>query len=274
MALAASLRAEYNPSGKRRSAGQHHFATRYHPQICIFREIQMPPLTLRCAIAQIIVAFAALACSPSAARAVLFADTTFNNANWSSTVLAATAGTTTAAAQQASGGNPGTFRRMTHNLPGVSEVYVFHEYLPALYSPTSSGPITRIDYSEDHIEFNPPFTNAKIGWTAALRQGSKVFVAALQETPNTSWEAGSLNNLKAADFSEFNGTAHPDFSANAPDIHLGYLRWNTHFAGPITIDQGIDNWRMSVVPEPSPVILFSVISVVATIARNKKRPRD
>lgn len=218
---------------------------------------------------RLLVAIVALALGQPTLWAVDFADTTFNNSDWSSTVLDATAGTTTSAVQQGAGGNPGAFRRMTHNLPGVSAAYVFHEYLPASYN-LAAGPITLIDYSEDHIEFNPPFGGAKIGWAAALRQGGTVYHTALNETPNTSWETGILNNLTALDFTEFNGTAHPDFSINGLPVHFGYLRWNTHFAGPITIDQGIDNWRVSAVPEPSSLLALTFLAPMLVIRRKRR----
>src|SRR5438128_9661314 len=109
-----------------------------------------------------ILLFVAASLSVSGAQAaVIFSDGTFNDADWAATVYIPTNGASQSAAQQTSGGNPGSYRRMVHNEPpapsGPTDIEVFHRYLVASYQPAVSGAIQSLSYSEDHIEYNPPF---------------------------------------------------------------------------------------------------------------------
>jgi hypothetical protein len=202
--------------------------------------------------------------------AITFNDVVFNPVDWSDTVLARDPGATETVQQDTVGGNPGAFRHMMHQLPPSTAIDVFHEFLPASYNPAATGAITRIDYSEDQIEFNPPFAGAKIRSAPALIQGGIVYIGPANDYGNTTWQTHALPNLAAIDFTEFAGSTHPNFSASGAPIHFGFFRFNAQTGSfPIVADHGIDNWSITVVPEPSTLCL--IVSSMFCLGRSHRR---
>ncbi len=221
----------------------------------------------------------ALGVSISASNAfatVIISDSTFNDSDWTATVAASTGGSSQTALQNASGGNPGAYRFMTHTLPGHSSIAVVHFFQPETYTPSTQGAITSLDYSEDRIQFNPPFNGAAIGATPLLEQGGVFFFGPDITYTSTAWTTLSLTGLTAANFSS--GSNHPDFSASGTTIMFGYLRSNTNIADQQIITQhGIDNWSFTIhnavqsVPDsggmPLPLLGLLAISIFGYLSR-------
>ena len=148
----------------------------------------------------------------SFAASITISDEDFANGSWSEIVNQLTPGESHTATQSLTGGNSDAFRSMTHDFTGSGTISVFHQYNDSAYAPGVSGAILSLDYSEDQIQFNPPFSGAQIGATPALLQDGIVYVGPSMNFGSTSWSAASLTGLTAADFTAFGGSANPDFA--------------------------------------------------------------
>ena len=197
------------------------------------------------------------------ANAVIISDTEFAPVNWNATVLNSTGGATQSVSQISTGGNSGAYREMIHTLPPLSSISVIHQFLGASYDPSSQGAIDSIDYTEDHIQFNPPFQGAAIGAVAALLQDGNWFFGPNMTFTDLSWQTVSLSGLTASNFLT-NGML-PDFSDMGGVISFGFARSNSNTGNQIeyTTTSGIDNWSFTVnsqspstVPEPAAILLF------------------
>jgi len=169
----------------------------------------------------------------------------------------------TAVLEQA-GGNPRGYLRMEHVLPGVpggSAITVFHlfdqEYDPA------NGAITHFNYSEDRIQFDPPFPSAMIGGGLFVVQNGIRYTFPL--TPGGSFASQSWERARIDDLGPESFTDGLDFSENGAPIQFGFYRSNSHgeSSEAITTTHGIDNWRVEIcrsrVPPqcvPAPVQTF------------------
>jgi hypothetical protein len=195
-----------------------------------------------------------LAVSPS--PGVVFQDSEFANANWLVTVISnpPNNGATHAEEQSVDGGNPGAYRRMTHTFPASQQsLGVMNLSTSAVYEPAVSGAILTIDYSEDCALFSAGNPTFQVYPALLIEQSGRRFrprpLASFCALP--SWtRIGKDASLAAADFEQLDGPACgateacPDFSASAPPIRLGFVR----FAGANTTPtvHGIDNWRVTI----------------------------
>ncbi|MGI9646012.1 MAG: hypothetical protein ACR2O6_11955 [Ilumatobacteraceae bacterium] len=189
------------------------------------------------------------------ARTVVLADD-FEGADlWTATVTASTNGSQ-ASAELAGGGNPGGHRRMAHVLPGTddgennpTQVTVHHIFTGGGWDPATDGPLARINYAEDQIEYEPPFEGAAIGALFLVVQDGTTYSATINENnayTNTTWQTTRVDGLTPADFSPEPG---PDFSAGGAPMTFGYLRANTSRSGGagIVTQHGIDNWAVELI---------------------------
>jgi hypothetical protein len=110
-----------------------------------------------------------------------------------------------------------------------------------------------IYYSEDRVQFDPPFEGATIGTAFLLEQKGadgewRVYTAQLPTNgafSNTEWERATrtLVALKPDDFTPAPG---PNFE-DGGKMYFGYLRSNTHTgASPMVTKHGIDNWWVAI----------------------------
>lgn len=195
-------------------------------------------LSLACALILLPVA------APTHAQIVV-SDPNFAASDWSATVyFTSGGGATHGESAPGSGGNPGAFRSMTHAIPPSSSFGVLHEFLPYTYSPSVSGPLDSLTYSEDRVEFNPPFAGAAIGANPALVQGGVAYFGPNITFSNTTWQTVRLRSLTAASFTSANAT-HPDFGSTGGPIRFGFARSNTSTATGFGTLHGIDNWSYS-----------------------------
>ena len=220
----------------------------------------------------VLVTLTVIFCWAGQAKAATISDNQFNSSDWSTLTLFANNDATHSGFQSASGGNPGAFWRMIHTLPGGHPsthtfIWIFHQYLGGFYDPSTDGAVAFLDYSEDRIQFDPPFVGAQIGAYPALVQDGVVFFGLGMTFPNTTWQTASLTDLTAADFKDFDSmTFHggdgifdnPDFSSSGGAIHFGYIRANSTIPGSasITTQHGIDNWSVAITPVPVPATVW------------------
>jgi hypothetical protein len=128
----------------------------------------------------LISAAAMIAMLSSLAAAQTVSDNTFLDANWSLTQFTAGNGGSSTAAQALAGGNPGAFRNVTDALnaaPAGLETIVLSTsiYTPFTYTPSVSGAIASINYSEDHACTAGCFGNGQ-STGPALQQGSNLYI--------------------------------------------------------------------------------------------------
>lgn len=181
----------------------------------------------------------------SFAASIIISDEDFANSSWIVIVNQLTPGESQTATQSLTGGNSDAFRSMTHGFSGSGTLSVFHQYNDSAYTPATAGAILSLDYSEDQIQFNPPFSGAQIGATPALLQDGIVYVGPGINFSSTSWAAASLAGLTAADFTAFGGSANPDFSETGSAIHFGFQRFNSTGGVVSETQHGIDNWSVT-----------------------------
>jgi hypothetical protein len=217
-----------------------------------------------------------------------FFDGVFNNSDWSLTVVTNATGTGSTAQgfQVATGGNPNEYRRVRHQLvvtgpPYNGAVFSFHLNNNALYTPSTQGAISYIDYSEDSINFVPDTIVPGNGQASGLlifqngkyyRQQNPLLI--MPYSGYSTWTANPAPGLLAADFAEVtpagvvNPGSNPDFSATGSIMQLGFHRGNSGNGGYNT-DCGIDNWSVNIVPEPATVMLLPVGGLA--LLRRKRR---
>jgi len=176
-------------------------------------------------------------------------DGTFSDSDWDMHVFYKEGnGGTTSAWQVLSGGNPGPFRmieNVVNDAPPYSGIGAFHRYIPVVYDPAVSGAITTIDYEEDAIMVEGAGDGQATG--PAVRQAGVVYYHWIGGTAYAEWTHLSVYSLTAADFRDTPYTyLHPDFSADAPPLEIGFYRANSTYSGGYTILSGIDNWSFTI----------------------------
>jgi len=196
------------------------------------------------------------------AAIIPFSDGAFNPPDWTaSKILDTTSGAsaTFSAFQATSGGTPGSYRGvdMTFNNGSIMVAHLSN----FVYTPSSQGAITTIDYSYDLLQTNPPSPGAQVAYGPLIFQNNTYYVCCL--TPGEAsassadlvtaggWKHFGRNGLTASSFSNgFGGIplfgpgpAQPDFSSTGGSIRFGYYSANSSTA---TTHSGIDNYSVNV----------------------------
>jgi hypothetical protein len=199
-----------------------------------------------------VVLLAALA-APAQAQTTAYNDATFANTDWTVTVEILNLGGTASGTQVATGGNPGTYRRIDNTMnsaigqPFSNTVYSFHARTGAVFSPASFGPITAIDYTESSMRN----AGGQQACGLALRQSGVIYYGPAFLNPATfgTWAPNSQLSLTASSFDALApGVQNPNFGVGAPPIQLGFFRGNSTSVGGGggTTTGGIDNWTVTV----------------------------
>lgn len=183
--------------------------------------------------------------------AVTFTDTNFNNADWNSTKIVDTTPGNAAsftATQSTSGGNPGSFREVTHTY-NSGNITVAHLNNAALYNPATQGPLSSVDFGYDIIRINPSLSAPLVGYAGLVFQNGSFYTTPVDSFGTATWTHFSHAALFPSNFSlaAGGGPATPDFSAGGAPIRFGYITLNGASAGSgsTTTDSGIDNWTVS-----------------------------
>jgi hypothetical protein len=183
------------------------------------------------------VAFTAVLAGPAnqACTNVVLEDPFAGETGWTKTTEAAT-GFSDSVTLEASGGNPGGYRRMTHLLAGRGSIYVYHLFGTS-YTPRTQGVIRGIHYSEDRTQFDPPFPGAAVASGFLVEQEGRRALVALPEFRDTTWQGAEID-VRPGDLPGI------DLSASGGPIHFGYYRANSDSRA--TTQHGIDNWRVAI----------------------------
>ena len=231
-------------------------------------KVSILAVTLVCAIVMVAV--------PGLLRAdVIFSDGTFSNSDWTvTTIQAGGGGMVDFAGQVASGGNPGSYRRvdLTVNSGSGTAIFAINLSTISVYNPQTQGAITAIDYSENGIAFG---TSQSAGF-CLLQNGTVFFANSLSYIPTASWTTHSASGQTQFDFSDIDGVATPNFSATGAPITFGFWRESSAGGGSgFSSSTGIDNWTVDIhsVPEPTTVSLIGIgaFGLVCAAARKVRR---
>jgi hypothetical protein len=158
-------------------------------------------------------------------------------------------------ARLATGGHPGAFRQVTHDMaPGVGTLRLLHTWLAASYDPAQRGAVHVIDFRHDCVALSAP--NGNVYSAPLVEQGGRRFVA------NSGWPCVSsawtalptIASLGPQDFRQVDGPACgpaescPDFSASAAPLRFGFAGEieQPALAGAVSAVRGIDNWQVTV----------------------------
>jgi len=216
---------------------------------------------------------------PLAALAqVTVSDTTFANADWTLNVFPGGNGGSVTATQVTAGSN--FLRSISDTVNGTPSIILgTHIYTPFTYTPSASGPIVSLNYSENAICLSGCFGQGQ-STGPAVRQGGVLYVynGFLITDPTTTFHPLSLGGLTATDFARvavtattlFDNTQHPDFSGAGGPIQFGFFRANG--SGPsvgYTLVGGIDDWQVTVnatitaVPTLNPLAMGGLVVLLA-----------
>ena len=197
----------------------------------------------------------------SKAEEVIVCDGEFLVDDWEAIVLQADGGASGSYTQELTGGDPDSFRRIVHNVPGGGNfLVVFHRFDAFIYTPSVDGPISTIDYSESRRNLSGM---GEVTSALALQQDGVVYVSFLQNlSADQNWSTGELFDITSADFGNyvFNnlvGQNSPDFSATGGEIKFGFARGNSSLSSGYIRTNGIDNWSLTIHRE-NPLVLGDV----------------
>lgn len=192
-------------------------------------------------------------------------DSTFNNANWTSTVIPNistttaqcrimnSSGVTTCLCGQNPAGNPTQSRKTCHSYswpPYPAAIWVAHLYQPSFYNPSTQGAITGLSYSYD---LSPP--TESVTYSLLVFQNFTYYqttLAPVDNPKNTNpnpplWKPVSRANLTAANFVKIYGPPStpntPDFSCRGSAIQFGYITGNSNTNSTVSL---IDNWTVNI----------------------------
>lgn len=178
----------------------------------------------------------------SCANPFVIEDDFSEDRSWDDTIVLGTNDVTATVSLEATGGNPGGYRRMVHHFPQLENevsLAVHHIYIEdGSYVPVEQGAINRLRVTEHRIKLAPT-GSSQIGTGFIVRKNDVDHIALLTDGVfgNEAW--GSITvDLVGSDF-----TPPVDFSTGA--FQFGYLRSNTS-SGPIDLVHGIDNWKVEV----------------------------
>lgn len=189
----------------------------------------------------------------SVAATVVLSDGTFTNANYTVTSENLNLGGSGSGTQTATGGNTGSYRRCTNTVNSAAgqgfsnTVYVFHKLAGATYTPSVSGTIVSIDYTQDSMRI----TGGQQAFGLALKQGGVVYYGPLFVNPTTFnvWANTLQSTLVASNFdAAAAGVQNPDFSGSGGLIEFGFVSANSTSVGGsgFTTVGGIDNWKATI----------------------------
>ena len=215
------------------------------------------------------------ALSTAHSQMVVFSDGDFNPSNWTfGTSL--TMGSGGSVNRATSGGNPGSYLRLTLSMSaGESQAGIWGLNSAAVYNPVTQGAIESVALSEDILEIG-----AAQAAGAVLMQNGLLYYRFTAIASGTSWTSLNAGPGTATDYvlypSPDNGitSLHPDFSIFGAPITFGFYR---NIGGTALSDfsttSGLDNWKttVNVVPEPSVVHLVAATAIALVASRFLKK---
>jgi RHS repeat-associated protein len=175
-------------------------------------------------------------------------DGEFDDEDWSRTSLIRSgSGTIVETSKQIlAGGNPDTYREMTHEWVGIN-VIIYHRYEGFTYDPAVEGAFDTIEYAEDE---RVPQIRGTLGGGMAIYQDGKIFRTFERGFNNFGWQTYAEDNLTEEDFKDetfwISGIPgeNPDFSESGSPMQFGF--WRSNFIPNFqVVIHAIDNWSVT-----------------------------
>jgi hypothetical protein len=223
-----------------------------------------------------------LGSAPIRAAALTISDDTFFETQWNAGLVFDTPGISFTGSQQLGGGNPGEFRQTVHSISAIrTSIFVSHVFSGAQYDPAVQGEIESIDFALDVRFIGGPVGTSLVSYQLLLEQANSLYTAAgamgMAQGPGDGlpgpWSSHSFTGLEADDFALLTGPGptHPDFSAGGMVIRFGFLTQNATSTVPIATTSGIDNWSVTILPEPRAGLLACAVLLSWSVARRWHR---
>lgn len=234
---------------------------------------------------------------PTFGATATFFDPTLNDGDWTATRIVDTTPGQTATfmgGQQLVGGNPGSYRQVTHTLDaGALQIAHLRDTgaSPFRWIPSTQGAISSLDYSFDltMTGYTDPTgtTFGGVAYHLLLFQSGNYYASTRDIISGPApgvWQSFSHAGLTASDFARLNlsgggidASSHPDFSGTGGLMAFGYQSANSHtspniFKGTVS---GIDNYLVTftVVPEPAIWQMLAVGTVAGVLLRHWRKPQ-
>ncbi len=226
----------------------------------------------------------AIALAASCAQATVYFDPNMADLDWSTIAITNAAGSASTFSYITSptGGAPGQYRQISHNLVAAGPnalIATLHMRNGTFYDPTSQGAIVSIDYAEDSINFVPfQSGDGQASGLAILQNGAfylmRTGIVTMPFATHSNWVNTSVGGLVSADFWEIDNagnlisSSNPDFSGTGSVMQLGFWRGNSS-NGDINTEAGLDNWYVDIraVPAPGALALLGLTTLAATRRR-------
>ena len=191
-----------------------------------------------------------------------WSDSTFSNANWTSTIISNlstptaqckivnSSGVTTCQCGQDSSGYPTQSRKTCHSYswpPYPAAIWVAHLYQPTFYNPATQGAITGLSYAYDLRQYTA--TGQNVTYRLLIFQNFTYYESSTTDPiAVNNWQSFLHTNLTAVNFVKISGPPstpiHPDFSCRGSVIQFGYLTGNSNTNSTVS---AIDNWRVDII---------------------------
>lgn len=194
--------------------------------------------------------------APRLGYAQVFQDGTFTSTSWSEVVLLSSPGATCTASQDTANGIPFPSRRTVHTYP-PGWINCAHASTPSIYNP-SQGAIATLTYSYDLRHYTSALGGVRYS-PLVVQDNTYYYVDPGDLITIDNWSPFS-GSLTAASFTKLDGPPSsrdtPDFSCNGSPIQFGYVtrNHNPSPSGTITTRSAIDNWKVTIKPEPCPML--------------------
>jgi len=204
-----------------------------------------------------VVAVACMVASLAWCQVATFSDTEFLDVDWQSEKIHDTslnqAGTFTAH-WQATGGNPGACRAVTHSWCGeadpINTIWVAHLKTDAVFVPLDTAIV--MDFRIDGL-FSPVVDPFAVGCGPLLYQDGSYYHV-YDAIVIDQWRTASFDGLRRENFGLTPGSTgfeHPDFSPGAAPIQFGFFTQNgTQGTGCLVTNSRYDNWSFTIETDP------------------------
>ncbi len=210
----------------------------------------------------LLLVLATMLCAVPAQAQVVFSDSNFRDADWTSTVMTFnTPGSGGSTSHASTGGNPGEHRAiqsLSCQTNNPCKAMMIEIMTATTFDPSTQGAIASLNYQEDQLCASADgCVGGGQNWFPVCLQNGTFYVYN-SFTPTgvlNTWTTQSVTGLTEADFTEvdlsafgmINPASNPDFSAAGAPIQFGYARANSLNSARVG---RIDNWSISIVQTP------------------------
>ena len=210
---------------------------------------------------------------PSIAEAQTFSDATFNDTDWShSIILDQPGGSTFSSGHVAGGGNPGPYQGGSYSFTAGGGLLLGHVFeAGGSYDPSLQGAITSVEMESDMVLFTATGGGGNIGDRILVKQGGDFFSGAFAtSTLGGGWEHHAIvateSDFELVTPSGLDPGTHPDFGPSGAPLEVGWITSNAGGAAN-TRSWGYDNWSITIntapqVPALNPIALRALAALL------------